>query len=151
VANRILPEFQDFLISRSLAPDVPKTRLPDVSKILTEMRQAIRIKHYSYRTERSYLEWAERFMDYGSSIKKKDIRTAGLDSGDVKDFLSYLALTKRVLSSTQNRAFNALLFLFRYVLKTELGDLSKAPRLQGGHSADFPVKSRFNHEIPSQP
>jgi integron integrase len=50
----------------------------------------------------------------------------------VKDFLSYLALTKRVSSSTQNQAFNALLFLFRDVLKKELGDLSKTVRAKRG-------------------
>jgi len=97
----------------TLNPDAPKTRLPDVSKILADMRQAIRIKHYSYRTERSYLEWAERFVEYTSGIKKRDISAAGLDSSDVKDFLSYLALKRRVSASTQNQAFNALLFLFR--------------------------------------
>lgn len=115
-----------------LSPNAPQTRLPDVSKILAGMRQALRIKHYSYRTERSYLEWAERFMDYTSKVKKKDVRAAGLDSGDVKDFLSYLALTRKVSSSTQNQAFNALLFLFRDVLKTELGDLSKTVRAKRG-------------------
>jgi len=115
-----------------LSPNVPQERFPDISRILGEMRQAIRIKHYSYRTERSYLEWAERFIDYTSKVRKKDVRAAGLDSGDVKDFLSYLALTKRVSSSTQNQAFNALLFLFRDVLKKELGDLSKTVRAKRG-------------------
>jgi hypothetical protein len=76
-----------------LSPNVPQERFPDISKILGEIREAIRIKHYSYRTERSYLEWAERFIDYTSKMKKIDVRAAGLDSGDVKDFLSYLALT----------------------------------------------------------
>lgn len=76
-----------------LSPNVPQERFPDISKILGEIREAIRIKHYSYRTERSYLEWAERFIDYTSKMKKIDVRAAGLDSGDVKDFLTYLALT----------------------------------------------------------
>ncbi len=115
-----------------LSPNVPQDRLPDISRILGEMREAIRIKHYSYRTERSYLEWTKRFIDYTSKVKKKDVRSAGLDSGDVKDFLSYLALAKRVSSSTQNQAFNALLFLFRDVLKKELGDLSKTVRAKRG-------------------
>ena len=115
-----------------LSPNVPQERFPDISKILGEMREAIRIKHYSYRTECSYLEWAERFIDYTSEVKRKDVRAAGLDSGDVKDFLSFLALTRRVSSSTQNQAFNALLFLFRDVLKIELGDLSKTVRAKRG-------------------
>jgi integron integrase len=78
------------------------------------------------------MDWVERFFHYISQVKKKDLHLAGLDSGDVKDFLSYLALTKRVSSSTQNQAFNALLFLFRDVLKTELGDLSKTVRAKRG-------------------
>jgi len=115
-----------------LSPNLPPEGLPDVSRILSRMRQAIRIKHYSYRTERSYLEWAERFIDYTSNVKKRDVHTAGLDSDDVRDFLTHLALIKRVSASTQNQAFNALLFLFREVLKRELGDLSKTVRAKRG-------------------
>jgi integron integrase len=115
-----------------LSPNLAQEKSLDLSKIVADMRQAIRIKHYSYSTERSYIEWVERFIDYTSNIKRKDLRAAGLDSGDVKDFLSYLALKRRVSSSTQNQAFNALLFLFRSVLKTELGDLSKTVRAKRG-------------------
>ena len=115
-----------------LSPNVPRKRLTDVSKILGEMRQALRIKHYSYRTERSYMEWSERFIHYLSNVRKKDVRAGGLDSADVRDFLSYLALKRRVSASTQNQAFNALLFLFRDILKTELGDLSKTVRAKRG-------------------
>jgi len=115
-----------------LSPNVPHKRLTDVSKILGEMRQALRIKHYSYRTERSYMEWSERFIHYLSNVRKKDVRAGGLDSADVRDFLSYLALKRRVSASTQNQAFNALLFLFRDILKTELGDLSKTVRAKRG-------------------
>ena len=118
--------------SVSSRTDLPRKKLPDVSKILGEMRQAIRIKHYSYRTERSYMDWAERFFQYTSHVKKKDVQSASLDSRDIKDFLSYLALKRRVSASTQNQAFNALLFLFRGVLKIEPGDLSKAVRAKRG-------------------
>jgi integron integrase len=133
-----------------ISPDVPQKKPMDVSKVLSDMRQAIRIKHYSYSTERSYLEWAERFMDYTSKVKKKDVRVAGLDTVDVKDFLSYLALTRKVSSSTQNQAFNALLFLFRDVLKKELGDLSKTVRAKRGQKlpvvlSQEEVQSMFKH------
>jgi integron integrase len=126
--------FHHFLNGKTpvLSPDSPQKGFPDVSKILSNMRQVLRIKHYSYRTERSYLEWVERFMDYTSKVKKKDVPVAGLDSDDVKDFLSYLALTRKVSSSTQNQAFNALLFLFRDVLKIELGDMSQTVRAKRG-------------------
>jgi site-specific recombinase XerD len=124
-----------------LSADTPRKRLPDFSKIISEMRQAIRIKHYSYRTERSYLDWAERFNDYIFKVKKRDVHTVGLGSDDVRDFLSYLALTKRVSSSTQNQAFNALLFLFRDVLKVELGDLSKTVRAKRGQKLPVVLSS----------
>lgn len=107
-------------------------KLTDISKVLSEMRQAIRIKHYSYRTERSYIDWAKRFFDYTLNVKNKGIQVADLDSGDVRDYLSYLATKKRVSASTQNQAFNALLFLFRDVLKKGLGDLNKTIRAKRG-------------------
>jgi hypothetical protein len=49
-----------------LSPDSSRRKLPDFSEIMAEMRQAMRIKHYAYRTERSYLDWVERFNDYVS-------------------------------------------------------------------------------------
>jgi hypothetical protein len=99
---------------------LPQKSLPDFSKIIAEMRQAMRIKHYSYRTERSYLDWAERFIDYLSNTKKGEVHTAGLDSEDVRDFLSYLALKRRVSASTQNQAFNALYFFTGMCLRWSL-------------------------------
>jgi hypothetical protein len=105
---------------------------PGLSKILSDMREAIRIKHYSYRTEQTYIDWTKRFIRYTESIKKKSIHIFGFESKDVRDYLSYLALKKRVSSSTQNQAFNALLFLFQQVLKTELSDLSKTVRAKRG-------------------
>ena len=144
--------FHHFLDGKTavLSPDGSQKGTLDVSKVLGNMRQALRIRHYSYRTERSYLDWAQRLIDYTSEVKKKDARAAGLDSGDVKDFLSYLALTKRVSSSTQNQAFNALLFLFRDVLKKELGDMSKTVRAKRGQKLPVvlspeEVQSLFKH------
>ena len=56
-----------------LSPNSPRKKLPDFPKVIAEMRQAMRIKHYSYRTERSYLDWVERFNDYVSNVKKRDL------------------------------------------------------------------------------
>jgi len=96
------------------------------------MREALRIKHYSYKTERLYIDWVKRFYNYVLNIKKKDIHAYGLDSNDVRDFLSHLAVKQRIFSSTQNQAFNALLFLFREVLKVELKGLGKTVRAKRG-------------------
>lgn len=107
-------------------------KFADISNIINTMRQAIRIKHYSHRTERSYIGWVKGFYYYVVNVKKKDMNAEVFDADDVKDYLSYLALKKKVSASTQNQAFNALLFLFRNVLKSELGDLSKTVRAKRG-------------------
>lgn len=125
-----------FLKEDSLAPAVNSPHKcyghSDVSQVVMKMREAIRIKHYSYKTERSYIDWVKRFYDYTLNVKKKDIKIKGFDSGDVRDFLSYLAVKLRVSASTQNQAFNALLFLFRDVLNMELNDLGKTVRAKRG-------------------
>lgn len=104
----------------------------DSAQILLRLRKAIRLKHYSYSTERTYLDWAERFFAYLVSFKKESIRINTLDSERVKEYLTYLAVQKQVSSSTQNQAFNALLFLFRDVLNLELKDLNKTVRAKRG-------------------
>jgi len=104
----------------------------DVTQILSKMREAMRIKHYSYKTERSYIDWAKRFYDYTFDVKKKNAKFNELDSSDVKDFLGHLAIKLRVSSSTQNQAFNALLFLFRDVLKIGLSGMDKTVRAKRG-------------------
>ncbi|MEN8263262.1 MAG: integron integrase [Nitrospirota bacterium] len=116
--------------SHSTQPEEVKT-LSGSSKIIEEMRQALRIKHYAYRTELKYIEWVEDFYYYMKNLKKKDLDNT-LESSDVRDYLSYLALKRRVSASTQNQAFNALIFLFRHVLKIELRNLNKTVRAKRG-------------------
>jgi integron integrase len=118
----------------ALGPDKPQKGrdIPDMSRVVQEMRTAIRIKHYSYSTERTYIDWAKRFFDYTLKLKGKDMIASGLDSTDVRDYLSYLAMKRHVSSSTQNQAFNALLFLFRDVLKIAIDDLSQTVRAKRG-------------------
>lgn len=99
--------------------------------VMVKMREAIRIKHYSYSTERSYLDWVKRFFEYTGKVKGGAIReTPGVD--EIRDFLSYLAVNRNVSASTQNQAFNALLFLFRSVLNIEIGDLNSTVRAKRG-------------------
>lgn len=104
----------------------------NLSSLSEEIRKAIRIKHYSYSTERTYIDWVKRFYDYMMDIKKKDFDINSVNSEDVKDYLSYLALQKMVSASTQNQAFNALLFLFKNILNIELKDLSETARAKRG-------------------
>ena len=104
----------------------------NLTQIIEKMREALRIKHYSYKTERSYIDWAKRFYYYMRNVKGNDFQTKPLQSDDVREFLSYLAINKRVSASTQNQAFNALLFLFRVILNIELTDLDKTVRAKRG-------------------
>ena len=84
-------------------------------KLLDRMRAEIRVRHYSIRTEETYLDWARRFILFHNKRHPKDM---GAD--EVQSFLSYLATERNVAASTQNQAKSALLFLYRDVMHIEL-------------------------------
>jgi len=91
--------------------------------VAKEMREALRLRHRALSTEKTYLQWLRTFYSF-----LKGTRPADIDSKDVKRFLSHLAVEQKVAASTQNQAFNALLFLFRNVLDKELSDISDTVR-----------------------
>ncbi|MFH2137392.1 MAG: integron integrase [Candidatus Omnitrophota bacterium] len=97
--------------------------------IISRTKELLRIKHYAYSTERTYLDWVGRFFSYITAVRNKNKE---IEPQDIKEFLTYLAVRRRVSASSQNQAFNALLFLFRDVLKIELGDIGKAVRAKRG-------------------
>jgi integron integrase len=121
----------------------------DTAGILKETRRLIRLRHYSYSTERTYLQWIERFLTYALQTgRKKSI--ADISAEDFKNFISHLALKQRVSASTQNQAFNAILFLFRNVLGKETGDLGSTVRAKRGQKLPVvfsvdEIKSLFSH------
>ncbi len=104
----------------------------DCNEVINKLREALRIRHYSYSTEHSYTDWTKRFFEYLKDIKLKDFPRFDLDGNDIREYLSYLAVRKQVASSTQNQAFNALLFLFKQVLNIEVKDLDKTVRAKRG-------------------
>lgn len=75
-------------------------------------------------------QWIERFFKYARQTTKKAITE--IDASDFKNFLSHLALARRVSASTQNQAFNAILFFFRYVLGKEVRNLADTVRAKRG-------------------
>ncbi|MBE9138637.1 integron integrase [Nodosilinea sp. LEGE 07088] len=87
-------------------------------KLLDQVRDAIRLKHYSYRTEQTYVGWIRRYILFHNKQHPKDMGGA-----EVKAFLTHLAVEGHVSASTQNQAFSALLFLYRNVLNQELAAL----------------------------
>jgi integron integrase len=88
---------------------------PQPPKLLDQVRQAIRIKHYSYRTEQTYVDWIKRFILFHNKRHPKDMGVA-----EVEAFLGHLAVVSKVAPSTQNQALSALLFLYKIVLGQEL-------------------------------
>ena len=84
-------------------------------KLLDQVRERIRVKHYSLRTEDSCLRWIRRFLRFHGVRRPREMGAA-----EVEAFLSHLATDARVAASTQNQALSALLFLYRAVLAVEL-------------------------------
>ena len=96
-------------------------------------RQTLRLKHYSNRTEQTYVAWINRFFDYLLSTHHDS--TAGMvriTEEGVKNFLAHLATKLRVAASTQNQAFNALLFLCRDILNMPSHNLQEGVRAKRG-------------------
>ena len=86
-------------------------------KLLEMTRDIMRVKHYSIRTERSYISWMRRYIFFHDKRHPKD-----MGPREIEAFLTYLAVAGNVARSTQNQAFNALLFLYREVLGISLDD-----------------------------
>ena len=86
-------------------------------RLLDRVRNVIRCKHYSIRTEQSYVDWIKRYIYFHNKRHPKD-----MGESHISDFLTYLAVKKKVASSTQNQAMCALVFLYREVLKKDIGD-----------------------------
>ena len=116
-------------LGRGGAGTAPGLKSDEVPEALAEVKRLIRLRHYSYSTERTYLHWIGQFFSYALTEGKKP---ADLSSAEYKDFLGHLALKKRVSASTQNQAFNAVLFLYRHVLGKETGDLGNTVRAKRG-------------------
>ena len=87
-------------------------------RLLDRVRQALRLRHYSPRTEDAYVAWIRRFI-----VFHRKAHPMLLGEADVTAFLTHLAVTDQVSASTQNQALGALLFLYRHVLKRELDGL----------------------------
>lgn len=96
---------------------------PPPPKLLDRVRQAIRMRHYSRRTEATYVQWIRRFILFH---QKRHPATMG--GPDITAFLSWLATSQDVSASTQNQALSALLFLYKYVLHLDVGPIEPATR-----------------------
>ena len=106
-------------------PEAKKRMGVDWRALNTRVRECLRIEHYSYRTEQTYVAWILRFVAFHQWRKPSELVTE-----DVQAFLRHLAIEKEVVSSTQNQALNAVVFLYRKVIKRK--DVSFNPRPRAG-------------------
>jgi integron integrase len=84
-------------------------------KLLDQLRDALRTKHYSHRTEDTYVEWARRFILFHNKRHPRELREP-----EIQAFITHLAVERKLASSSQNQALSAIIFLYRHVLIIEL-------------------------------
>lgn len=96
---------------------------PKKPKLLDQVSAVIRCKHYSIRTEQAYIDWIKKFIFFHGKR-----HPAEMGEKEIADFLSYLAVKKKVAASTQNQALCAIVFLYRQVLQMELGNFENLIR-----------------------
>jgi len=101
---------------------------PPPSKLLDRVRDQVRAKHYSDRTEEIYVEWIRRFISFHNKRHPSE-----MDGDAVNAFLTHLAVNENVAASTQNQALCAILFLYREVLQQELNLNLEAVRAKRHH------------------
>jgi integron integrase len=111
-------EALSFLYGHLLHLDLGELPLPQPPRLLDRLRLALRVRHYSPRTESCYVGWAERYIRFHRLRHPRDMGAL-----EVSLFLTDLAVKHHVSASTQNQALNALVFLYTHVLGLELGRL----------------------------
>lgn len=116
-------------IESNATPAQDTTAVSAKPRLLDQMRAAIRVKHYSMRTEQTYLGWVRQFIRWSGMRHPADMGAA-----EVEAFLSMLANQRDVAASTQNQALSALLFLYKHVLGVDL------PWLDGISRAKKPAR-----------
>jgi integron integrase len=104
-----------------------KSMEPKPKKLLEQVREVMRLQHYAYRTEETYIQWIKRYILFHH---KRHPREMGRD--EIEAFLTDLAVNQQVAAATQNQALNAILFLYQKVLGIEITGINavraNAPR-----------------------
>jgi integron integrase len=92
-------------------------------RLLDQVRAALRVRHYSYRTEQQYVAWIRRFIIFNA--RQHPLKLGRLD---IEAFLTHLAVDRQVAAATQAQALSAVLFLYKHVLNVDLPWLSNVVR-----------------------
>ena len=112
------------MFSRAYPGSGPESR--GKPRLLDRVRQSIRARHFSPRTEKAYVAWIKRFIFFHGKRHPND-----LGAPEVTAFLNHLAVARKVSASTQNQARSALLFLYKNVLERELEWLDDVVQAKG--------------------
>ena len=110
--------------------DVKSGRVDEVAA-MEALIERLRVKHYSYRTEQSYVDWVRRFFEYARGDGAPG-ECPVVTGETARNFFAHLALKRQVSAATQNQALSALLYLFREVLNLDLGELEEGVRARKG-------------------
>ncbi len=133
-ANNALKFYTYFLSSKQ---NNDSARSPDDeaewNMLETRTREALRLRHLSYSTDKTYITWLRSFRGFVN-----DKKPSQLTSADIQDFLSSLAVERKVSASTQNQALNALIFVYRHVLEKNIGD-EELDAVRAVHKRRLPV------------
>jgi integron integrase len=106
----------ELLYGPVLGIDLGELPRPQPPRLLDQMSQVLRVRHYSPRTEACYCHWVKQFILFHGKRHPRELCAA-----EVEQFLTHLAVHGRVSASTQNQALNALVFLYKHVLEIDLG------------------------------
>jgi len=87
-------------------------------KLLDQVRYSLRQKNYSLRTEKTYIGWIKRYIIFHNKRHPKD-----MGEKEIGEFLTYLAVEKKVAPATQNQALNSIIYLYKHILKIDLGEI----------------------------
>lgn len=99
------------MLPEPIPPPQSPTSPARSGKLLDQLRNAIRAKHYSYRTEQTYTEWCRRYIIYHNKRHPAEMGVL-----EIQAYITHLAADAHVAASTQNQALSAILFLYRHVL-----------------------------------
>jgi integron integrase len=124
-ANRTLVVIDGGMNFKASVQTIPTAPKP---KLLDQVRQAIRTRQYSYKTEKAYVGWIKRFIFFHNKR-----HPAEMSEVEIARFLSSLATDRRVSASTQNQALNSILFLYREVLGKDIGYVNGVIRAKRPH------------------
>jgi integron integrase len=111
---------------------IPPLEAPHKPKFLEQVRRALRLRHYSLRTEQTYLDWIRQFILFHGKRHPEE-----MGETEISAFLTHLAADRKVAASTQNQALSALLFLYQQFLQRRLGFLDNVERAR--RPAKLPV------------